>query len=89
MESTPGGSARVSAGILMCGRISEFTSSCEASIFRAQAFGDERFGASIEVELYLFADLAVEFRATEDGSEPVSDAMQHCRPGREEKSQSR
>ena len=72
----------------MCGRISEFTSSFEASLVRTQAFGDERFGASIEVESYLFVDLAVEFRAAEDGSEPVSDAMQHWRLGGEEKSQS-
>jgi len=61
----------------MCSRISEFASSYEASLVRAQAIGDERFGASIEVESYLFVDLAVEFRATEDGSEPISKAVQH------------
>jgi hypothetical protein len=59
----------------MCGRVSKFASSFEASLVRAQAFGDERFSASIEVELYLFANLAVEFRATEDGSKPVSEAV--------------
>jgi hypothetical protein len=68
----------------VCRGISEFASSVEASLAQTQAFGDERFGASIEVELYLFVDLAVELRATEDGSEPVSDAVQHWRPARGE-----
>ena len=69
----------------MCGRISKFASSCEASLLRTHAFGDECFGAPIEVESYLFVDLAVDFRAAEDGSEPVSNAVQHRQVARDER----
>ena len=70
---------------MVCSRISEFAPSSKASLVRTQALGDERIGSAVEVELYFFLHLALELRAAEDGSEPVSDAIQHRRPDGEEK----
>ena len=81
----PGPVTRVLRGVVVCRGISEFASRFDASLVRTQAFGNERFGGSIDLELYLFVDLAVDFRAPEDGSEPESDSVQQWWPARDER----
>jgi hypothetical protein len=73
----PPRSARVAAGVLVHGGVSELAPSREASLVAAHAAGDERFDSAIEMELHLFRHLALESRVAEDGADPVPDAMHH------------